>query len=283
MSKFTLPNKYLLKRWESELKNHDGHSKTEKIIMCDGKHFIIKYGDKKREFLAYLLGKDLVNIAEVKPILENEILEIQKLGIPLENNTNSINTYLVRLVQDYSVSELPIKKLDEAVAGELIFSTWIRRRDAHAFNRGYIQDIPVFFDSHIAISGEPGLRNIDIFFDKTQTHPGYAGVWHVEEVKTNKEVKTLLTRERQDWGGLHLVYSINNFKKAIKSFIKKIKFDRCDWKELAIQAGFEENEAGNIAQFLEESRYSLDNDSKLMLDIVLKENKAKELIEKGGE
>jgi hypothetical protein len=69
-----------------------------------------------------------------------------------------------------------VHDLDDALARELVFSLWIRRRDAHAWNRVYVAGVPVFFDSHIAFGVEPNHVPLDGFFEMG-CDDGYAGRW----------------------------------------------------------------------------------------------------------
>lgn len=273
VTKLSLPNADLLSRWEPELKNHNNQSRKERVVVYEGKLYIVKCGDKKRALLAYLLGEDLVNIAEAKLIREEDLDEIRKLNIPLEDHACVENTFLVRLVQGYSVEELPIKELDAAVAGELVFSIWIRRRDAHAYNRAYIQGVPIFFDHHAAFLFEEALRDIDKFF--STVGPGHAGSWRVKEIVAGEKINTMSMRSNSNWGGLHFIHSSESFKWNTEKFVDKIKSDRRDWKNLAIKAGFEGQELSSAIQFLEASRSTLSNDAKRLLNIVFQSGEVK--------
>lgn len=135
--------------------NFDPNGK--RIVRFNGKHWFVKFKpdpeERRRDYLAYLLGRNWANIAEVRPLSESEFAELQSADIALPDWASADNTFLVRLVQDYSLDQLPKVDLNSAVASELVFSLWIRRRDAHTANRGYIDGIPVFFDHQTAQIG----------------------------------------------------------------------------------------------------------------------------------
>lgn len=122
----------------------------------------------QRELLVYSLTKGLVNAAEVKTLSFENCNELMNLDL-LPKNASPYNTILIRLAQDYSLDELPQKDLDSAMAGEFVFSLWVRRRDPDHYNRAYTKEgIPVFFDLNACLNThldfEKDLTDIDHFF-----------------------------------------------------------------------------------------------------------------------
>lgn len=60
----------------------------------------------------------------------------------------------------------------------MVFSIWIRRRDAHSFNRSFIHGIPVFYDHEAGFLAEKCTRTIDGYFS-VGPDPDYAGLWRL--------------------------------------------------------------------------------------------------------
>ena len=94
-------------------------------------------------------------VADYQPQLDNEGLISPETKLPDESEINELDallpelsvrqgdTWLIRLAQDCSIKDLPIKDLTRAIAGELVFSLWIRRRDAHFSNRALVDGFGV--------------------------------------------------------------------------------------------------------------------------------------------
>src|SRR5438067_1264101 len=134
----------------SDLRQFSGKSIVDALVEWDERVWYAKecHGAPWREVFAWRLGQRWLNVAEVM-YPDNVRDAIWRDGRPFEEHGNS-GLVFVRLGQDYKSEELPIQDLDSAIAGELVFSTWIRRRDAHAWNRTYVSGVPIFFDHHIA-------------------------------------------------------------------------------------------------------------------------------------
>lgn len=269
---FSLPDQNKLELWRPELKYGEQDYGT-KVVRMGQQHWIFKHspdtGVRKRELLAYLLGKDLINIAEVKPVSDKDVTNLKDLGIPLPDAISADNTILVRLAQDYSVSELPLKTLDEATAGELVFSIWTRRRDAHENNHAYIKEkIPVFFDHHASLNFEPVLIDTNTFFKNVGA--GHAGTWRVKEVGNNP-IDILRMRSGQ-WSGNHFIYNVEGFKEAVSKLTALFVSDNRDFKILVKQAGFEGEEAEKISNFIYSTQSTLPTDIEEMYKIIWKDN-----------
>jgi hypothetical protein len=144
----------------------------------DGKIWYVK-GPSPLDHLGYLLARGRLNVCETAFASEDSGLDPA--------------TALVRPGQTYSLSELPIQDLDEAVASELVFSLWIRRRDTHAFNRVYVDGIPVFFDFNAAFDAEVINADPDGFFRAGNL--GFVQSWRVvpaeELVRDTDQVRHL--------------------------------------------------------------------------------------------
>jgi hypothetical protein len=132
------------------------------------------------------LGGSWLNIPEVRLLSSEEFqaLHLVKSEI-LSKKASEQNTYLVRLVQDYAISELPLQDFDVAIASEMAFSIWIHRRDAHAGNRAYVNGIPMFFDFNIAFGGEA-----EDFF-RGGPGGGYVKNWRLWQIKSDTASKDI--------------------------------------------------------------------------------------------
>lgn len=154
---FSCPNADFLSASSTELVDWWGRRVDEggkKILRFKEKHWFVKCKpnpeEQKRDHLAYILGRGWTNIAEVLPLSEGEFDNLHRVDVVLPKWATMNNTNLVRLVGDYTIDQLPHTDIDRAVASELVYSLWIRRRDTHAANRAYINCVPVFFDHQTA-------------------------------------------------------------------------------------------------------------------------------------
>ena len=126
------------------------------------------------------IGRDWLNIPEVLSLDAEQFSQLGECGISLPQEAQVENTYLVRFGPDLDVNEIPIKDPDRALACELVFSTWIRRRDAHAFNRVYKFGVPIFYDFGTAFLGEPKIIDLNRFFGPPR-NSGWAGCWRITQ------------------------------------------------------------------------------------------------------
>lgn len=153
------------------------------IATEDGWTWFVKCKDgseRRRDVLAALLAKGWLNVPEVRNLSAEEIRDLQHLDLDVPALSVD-NTYLVRFAFDYSVEQLPVRDPDAALAYELVFSTWIRRRDAHAYNRIFTDGIPIFFDFGTAFLNEQSLVDLGVFF-KRGPDTGWAGWWRLQPV-----------------------------------------------------------------------------------------------------
>ena len=247
---------------------------SEYIFTFKGKHWFIKVkneDEKKRDYLGYLLGKGWCNIAEVK-IPDKELLKIIEKDKNREFNLK--NTWLVRLGQDYEKEELATKNLNKAVATELIFSLWIRRRDTHAHNRIYNNGIPIFFDHQTGFLGEESLSDINYFFTKNKNKPGRAGTWRIKEISNHSELKNkvinkrIRKKEKDKTLTFHYITDIKDFEKQLNNTINYIQ--NIDWnlRTKIKKAGFSNSEQKEIYKFLKNNMRSLKKDTQRMKKVL---------------
>ncbi len=171
-----------------------------RLVSFDGAVWFVKTKiggsqERNRENLASLLGAGWLNIAAVRVLSSEQFDDLRGTGINLPKSATDANTYLVRFAPDYGDDELPIKDPDMALAHELVFSLWIRRRDAHTFNRVYRHGTPIFFDSGTAFLGEPRLLDLDEFF-QPGPDPGWPGLWRIGQADSI-DLNTLELRRRE--------------------------------------------------------------------------------------
>jgi hypothetical protein len=243
--------------YASDLKHFWGSPITGDLVKWGGRTWYAKaaHGDPWREVLAFHLGKGWLNVAEV-------VNSEQARGAswadgrtfdPVEN----AGRVLVRIAQDYGPGELPLANLDQAIATELAFSVWIRRRDAHPWNRAYVSGVPIFFDHHIAFGAEAENYEIGSFF-RPGGDGGYAGRWRV---------RTLLPSEQPTTGGersfsgeqmaVHRVRDLSAFDTHLSQAVEHIRqITDSDLRD-ATEALRADN-VEDIASFLIKTRGSLD-------------------------
>ena len=174
---------------------------------------------------------------------------------------------MVRLAHSYSIEELPNKTLEEAVATELVYSVWVRRRDAHTENRVYVKGIPIFFDFHVAFLGEPNLSDINVFFSQTEDY-GRAGLWRV---------KTWGDFLKQFTGSIHPnAIGPFHFVNDTESFYQHVKLTKTKLKEKVSskiddyvqRVKFDSVREAEIIKFLKKNLETLDQDVNKMVETI---------------
>ncbi len=177
---------------EAELRNIHDEPMIGFLVVWDGRLWLRKPNGTWPEVLGCRLGQSWLNVAET--VAGSEASGATDLnGAPIET---AGGPPLVRVGQTSAVDGLPIRDLDEAIASELAFSLWTRRRDAGAWNRVYLEGVPVFFDHHIAFGTEDDHRSLDGFF-KRGSNGGYARQWRLKRLE-NGEVPTTWSISREE-------------------------------------------------------------------------------------
>jgi hypothetical protein len=275
--RFSRPPADLVSAWSPDLIDYWGRSVewgSKRIVRFNDKYWFVKFKsdpeEQKRDYLAYILAGSWANVAEVRPLSNRELKSLRLVGIFTPAWASRANTFLVRLGQDYTIDQLPNPDIDVAVAHELVFSLWTRRRDTHAANRVYVRQVPVFFDHQTALLGEPPLMNLDVFF-QPGVDAGYAGRWRVE--KAGLET-TLVTSEIRQIGrvkdtALHVVKDFERFNKALQDAVKHVQSQSPEeWLQAARGAGYSEERAREITSFLEKNSAELDSAIERMRSII---------------
>ncbi len=241
------------------------------VVFQDNKFWYVKKTpDVKRPFLGYILGKSFCNIAETKLLSDEEMMELKTL-FSFNIDASKDNTLLVRLASSHKLEELPCQTIEKAVATELIYSTWIRRRDTHALNREYNpQGIPVFYDFHIAFLAELKWIHSTLFFKDSPDY-GHPPSWKVKEVSegvTTERVRDVTTQSSLAW---HYVRSIKQFVKELSDAEESVKqLASTDIHSLIISASFDLPEADRIEDFLRKNLITLHSDIEEMKKIIFK-------------
>lgn len=243
------------------------------IVTDEEKFWVVKHMPglvdiEKRELLGYLLGKNLTNVAEVKLLDQEEHQEVKTLSGKGEDSLPT-NTFLVRLGGSYSLEELPCKTLEQAVARELVYSVWIRRRDTHADNRVYVHGIPIFFDHHVAFLGEPEQLYIATFFNPQPASYGHAGAWRVKQ----RQDKITTLEARTGNKAYHYINDLNEFNAQVSIAVSELSKSPPDsWEDLITQTGFTDTKRDEIADFLRGTLRTLGDDINIMQQIIFKED-----------
>lgn len=159
------------------------------IVERDGGWWLRKPAGR-REYLGHLLTHGRLNVPEVRldPVTDER----------------GRSWAWVRIVD--GSTPLPIGDLDEAAAAEMVFSLWIRRRDAHAHNRVYVAGIPAFFDHGSA------FRRIDLdtFFGE-DLDAGYPSRWRVEPTAGNPDTESVRRRTVATGMAVHPIRDLDHF------------------------------------------------------------------------
>lgn len=263
----------ILTKYQNIIKPPRNESLQDLIFMMDDKLWYVNtVGNidpwrSYRAYFAYLIGKTIVNIPEISLLDQVKVNALHNIGV----TKASINCFIIRVAHEYSTDELPLKSLDEAVAGELVFSLWIRRRDTHVNNRVYNTDgIPIFFDFDVAFLSENKKKNKDIicFFNDCRT--GYAGQWQVcQKPNSKKNIDNKFVKGNGTQNSIHYVESLDNFKKLCFDISDKIITLKPDISDIAKRASLSDFDTKNSINFLMEECDNLKSSVKFMLGKVL--------------
>ena len=129
----------------TELFDFDGNPIVGHTVESDDKCWYAKTAPHAimadRDLLGYILGAGTVNVAEIRRLENPAVVTLPDGSRWVPQGAHEL---LVRLGEDYVPDELPLRDLDEAVAYELVFSLWIRRRDATLGTSGMSTGYPCF-------------------------------------------------------------------------------------------------------------------------------------------
>lgn len=247
----------------AELGNYNRFTLAPHVLCWNGQLWSDWTRGTWEELLASRLAADWANIAQATEgsrVAGAVRLEDGDIVGPLAKP-------VVRLVQDYSFDELRLKSNDEAMASELAFCLWTRRRDPHAWNRAYVEDVPVFFDQHVAFA--VGLADLDLFFGPAQD-AGYPDRWRARLVPIDESLTTLGERQRQGVGAPFAIQPIRDrqaFEGALSTAVDHIRRYDDDrlLREVALVSSLDPTA---IAEFLSATRDGLAAAADRMLDVL---------------
>ncbi len=278
-------------RWAQHLECWRRLSYAGRLVRHDGSLWFVKSGWEKhagareRDRLGYVLGRGIVNVAEVRALHPGQVAELRTIGVELRADLPTDRVWLSRFVGESEPDALPHQTLDGAMASELAYSLWIRRRDAHAFNRAFVGGLPMFFDHETAFLGEPELTKLSAFF-RTGDSPGYAGLWRVD-TGSHHALDTCVQRHQErkrfaaagDHPVLLPAHRHARFMDAIDETCDAIRsIPREEIASRIAEAGFEGREAKAVLAFLLRNRARLTRDAavlKRLLDAPLSERQPK--------
>ncbi|MFC1980520.1 hypothetical protein ACFLVS_06780 [Chloroflexota bacterium] len=251
-----------------------GNEVPFRVVSDEKRIWVIKHStsvdSEKRELLGFLLGKEFCNVCEVELLNKHSLEELKQFAYPHESFSTS-NTCLVRLAHSNSLEELPCKTIEEAVATELVYSIWIRRRDTTLDNRVYIKGIPMFFDFHIAFLGEADLADINVFYSQNQDH-GRAGLWRVK-IWNDFLTQFTGTIDPIQVGTTHFINSMPAFYQQVDKSKTTLKRKLANKIEAIVnQVNFSIEVEEQIIDFLINNLNTLDSDVNKMLKVLRKDS-----------
>jgi hypothetical protein len=213
---------------------------------------------KKRDLLAWHLGNGWLNIPETRSLSWSEYQVFAGM-VPYPKPPRD-GLYRVRLAQDYQAGRLTVGIPDKAMAGELVFSAWILRRDAHSGNRAFVGGVPLFFDFEQGFNGEFHEAYKQFFMPGPDS--GYVPNWRLYPIRPRVQLTTHWLRRRA-WENAPLtlqpVRDIDKFWEYTSYYRRYVsEMPRSKWKQAILQAGFRGDRAREVLEFLESSASALD-------------------------
>ncbi len=219
---------------EGDLVNHNGQSIVNELVLWDNRRWRLKLGAGWRDALAYSLGRQYANVA--KSVLAREAKGATSANGSPFSVTITPPASLVCLIQDHTPEDFASSDPDEAIARELVFSLWVRRRDAHPWNRAYVNGVPGFFDHHIAFGAETDNTTMDGFF-RDGGDAGYTSRWRIRQLPSDTMPTTGSERSLQPRElAIHRVHDVQTFDSKLDTAVTEL---------LAIDPGAIENLAGD--------------------------------------
>lgn len=200
-----------------DLVDYWGRDWSSHIVELDGTPYVAKHSSPlgaRLDLLGFCLARDRFNVPEVR--LADDQLR-STIGRPE-------CSHIVRLCQSYRRTELAVTDLSVAIAGELVFSTWINRRDAHNHNRVFVRRVPMFYDFGAAFEEMPGEERGGFF--REGRDPGWVPNWRLAKVPPWRRLDSREIRRRERQGGghaaMHPIGSWRGFWRAFDDYGKEI-------------------------------------------------------------
>lgn len=202
---------------QDELVNQNGQSMVRFLVRWDRRLWLRKPHASWPEMLGYRLAGSWLNIPETIP--GSEAPGAMSLSGAVATDAQGP---LIRVGQTLTLNELPIRDLDEAIASELAYSVWVRRRDPSYWNRVYVDGVPVFFDHHIAFGTEHDHRSLDGFLSPGPDG-GYAGQWRLRTLGQSGVPTTMGERALPRHIAVHRVRKPEDFWRHLDRTVRRIQ------------------------------------------------------------
>ena len=155
------------------------------------------------------------------------------------------------------------------MAGEFVFSLWIRRRDLGAFNHAYSKDgVRIFYDLNASMNFENGILDVDVFFNNTRY--GYPGYWRVRE-RNGDVLDIFLIRQNYYEYRYQLIDTREKFLEGIETIRDKIVSTDFNMQDYVKNAGYTGIEIEQMASFLEATHKRLPADVEKMVQVLFSE------------
>lgn len=256
-----------------------GIDRRPPLVGLAGKVWVVKHKpeDRERDLLGFLLGGEFANVAEVHPLNSSQcekLTGLAQINMQLAHLSRSLpflpeNTYLVRYAPTYIIDELPRRTAESAVAAEIVYSTWTRRRDDGVPNRDYVKGVPVFYDHGIAFGAEPISKNSFYFFNDDPYDYNTAAAWRVREVDRPMTSEEARGQSIMDWekiGAIHYVHDIKKFLEELRKAQEELpeRIPKHSWMDKIRQVGFAEDEAYRVLTFLQATFETLSSDMEIL-------------------
>jgi hypothetical protein len=217
---------------------------------------------RRRELLVHALGRGIVNVAEVRRIGRRRAAELAVRGLLSSPAATGV---LVRVGADHDPRRLPLRSLDEAVAGELVLSLWVRRRDADIWNRSHLDDgIPVFFDLNASLEFDSQLENVTRFFARNTY--GFAGSWRIRE-RGRRALETMPLRDADDH--TNYVDDLDACRAALAPIAARLLRRRSGLRWRVTRAGYRGAAARDVESFLRRTGATLIRDLDMLWEVAL--------------
>jgi hypothetical protein len=237
---------------------------ASRVVRYADRHWLVKVKPRSdcegaRERLAWTLARGWLNVPEVLPLDAGQLSALARQLPDIDFDRNE--AWLVRLAQDHAVGELPLRTQADAVAGELVFSLWIRRRDAHAFNRALVGSIPMFFDFGASLDAEPENVSLGRYM-RAGPDPGFVGNWRTLPLQDGEplDLARLRATERERPLTLHPVRHRLHFERAVDRCAARIRAMPPDaWRAEIARLGIDPAEGTRLDRLLLASQRSLDD------------------------
>ena len=244
---------------KSELVNFRGESAAPHIVKWRDSLWFSEPREPWRELLGWRLGADWLNIAEVVPAQV-----VEDAFTPQGERRVQFSRPLIRLGQTYSIDELVVKDNDRAIAYELAFSLWVRRRDPHPWNRVYVSGVPIFFDQHVAFDQRP----FDDFFN-VGDDGSRPSRWRVRAFSSDDLPTTVTEREFARPSAseiiINRVRTVNDFEGYFAEAVKHIAGLEAHWIARQVQDSAAPPDTG---RFLEETQAQMPIASERLLAVL---------------